>query len=396
MPPGDERVTIAVDGVEYANVRDYSLQSDILQLGDPFSCTIENDDGRLTGQIKIGAKLTVDFRAPEVKGGGAVKQMTGRVIRVRHVSSRAQGSVILVEGSDLGWHLNKSCGPLWLRLRRFRSFLEFIRRLIDPTWGFIGVEANNDANRALRRGLNFGRAGIIQTITINEKDFLAIVPPIQFESGQLIAPTLIEHARRLGVLLDVSADGQLLVFQPNYNQDPSYRIEYHRAIDESKSGNALDPVEILEDIEGVYTRVTCVGAATRPPLTPNPEDPNEGKIPGTHTDGAALPFFRYLSFSDADQFSRTEAETKARWRQRRGLFDSWSATYRVAGHTQISPQGVGVFWAVDTMCSVLDTVHKLDGSYYVSAVHFQRSLGDGGGTTTTVTLRRPNLLFAVK
>jgi hypothetical protein len=71
------------------------------------------------------------------------------------------------------------------------------------------------------------------------------------------------------------------------------------------------------------------------------------------------------------------------------MFDSKTATYTVVGHSQ-----KGTFFECDTLLEVNDSVHNYTGIKYVSAVRYNRTLGEDGGTTTVLTLHDPGLLGA--
>jgi prophage tail gpP-like protein len=375
------RVTVVIAGIEYPNITQYSIDNDVLQLGDPFAVTIPNPQGRLNGKIAIGDSVEVFMADPDVAGGQKLRVLKGLITGRDSESADGTGTVLTVSGADLGRHLVDNDAPLWFRLRG-ATFDQLLRKVLDPSWGFTGVRAENDTHRRL----NLGRAGIAQEIAPAVKAF---IPPVQTEVGEKIADLLIEYARREHKLVNVSSDGYLQIWSPNYDQKPLYRLEYHRLDEPGYRRNNVEHARLSESIDGVYTNVACVGTVVRPPVTANAQNPNEGKFRGTYalnfatTPPAPLPFTRRVTFSDGDQLTKQQANARAKWRWQRGMFDSWRAEYTVKGHSQN-----GVFFTPDTMVEVRDSVNGVGGNYYLSAV---RKIRDGQGTRTVLTVRRPLL-----
>ncbi len=372
-------VTIVVAGVEYL-AKEYSLDDDVLQLGDPFACTIANIDGENTGKIHLGDPLEVYMADPAVRGGAKLRQMKGRVIGLETSSDISGGSTITVKGADLGWHLTHTAGEPWMNLRGIR-FSRLLEAVLDPAWGIAGVRAENDTNRRLR----LGRAGVQQAY---KPQLGAVLPRIQIEPGEMIADLLLLYAKRERVLVNVSSDGYLQFWNPRYDTDAACSIRYHRSTEKERDrNNVLGRPRLSESIDGLYTDVGCVWTSVIPPEVRNSENPNEGFHIVWYRAPGALPFPRRLVFSDGEAMSTQMAEDRARWKYERGLFDSWQYEVTLVGHSQ-----GGAFFAADTMAEVDDTVNGVRGKFYVSAVTRSRTLRDG--TTTRLVLRKSGLLRA--
>lgn len=376
------RVTLKIAGVEYDKVGDYSYETDVLTLGDSFAVTVPDPNLKYIDAIRPGDLVELFMADPNVAGGATTRKLIGRVTRRQRSSKKGEGTKIAVAGADLGWHLVSTDAPLWFRLNG-ATFETLLKKVLDDSWGFAkdGVRLENDTNRKLK----LGRAGVAQQISPAVKAF---IPPIQTDVGQKIADLLIEFARREKKLVNVSSDGYLQIFAPNYSQDVRYVFEYHPASSARSKRTNVSDADLEESIDGLYTDVTCVGTVVRPPTTTDATNPNEGRFRGRYVPTPApLPFNRRLTFSDGDQLTLDQANRRAQWKYERSLFDSWSYTVKVEGHSQN-----GYFFESDTMAEVHDTVNGVDGKFYVTKVRYSRNKKDG--TTTVLTLKRPNLLAA--
>jgi len=384
MPTPRVRVTALVAGREYGSapgpgIAQYTYESDVLQLGDPVSLVLPNPRGELNGKLRLGESLELYIADPEVAGGVGIRKLKGLVTSRQASASVDGGTSITLGGADLGWHLANNAAPLWFRLRGI-TFQRLLESVLDRSWGFAGVRAENETNRRLK----LGRAGAVQAL---QGSIDQLIPPIQIEPGEMIADVLILFAKRERKLINVSSDGYLQIWSPARSPRPLYSFELHRGSLRGKRSNVLR-ASVAENIDGVFTDVTCVGQVVQPPSLADATNPNEGSFRGRfRPEPAPLPFLRRFTFSDGEQLTKNQADTRARWRAERGLFDSWSYTVTVRGHSQN-----GVFYEPDTGAEVHDSVHGLDGVFYVSAVRYQGDVS--AGTTTTLTLRKPNLLSA--
>ena len=196
--------------------------------------------------------------------------------------------------------------------------------------------------------------------------------------------------------MNVSATGVLQFFVPNDGTDgkAEYSIRLYKSTSENRKRNNVKSARVSRTIDGLYTKVICVGVAVMPPEFANPEDPNVGRFRGTFAETdlgpiqeSILPFQRVFSFADGDQYVQGMARRRARWRFNRGRFDSLVAEYTVVGHTQN-----GLFWVPDSVVDVDDEVNGLKGKYYLSAVKYNRTRGEG--TTSVLTLHELGYLGA--
>lgn len=372
-------VSIKVGGVE-VRTKDYMLIQDVLALGDVFSCTVPNPDGGYSGTFKPGDSAKIYMADSSVSGGSQTLGMTGITVS-RDFSSNTQGSTIRLTCADLGWHLQNNTAPVWLRLQGLR-FSQLLNKLIDPTWKFAGTQ---DYESIAGKKVRLGRAGA--QLQVTPTAYPPTLPRIQVEPGETCADILIKYAKLSKKLVNVTADGILQIFNPDYKQPPVYTFHYHKSNETLRSQNNVESVQITDSIQGIYTDVSCYSVTLLPASSYLSNNPNEGHFKGLFSNPDALPFVHRLSFADAEQLNRDQAKNRSVWKAQRGEFDSWKYEVEVYGHTQN-----GAFYIPNTMCTINDTVHGVKGNFYVQAVKYERTIQ--GGTKTMLTIRKPGLLAA--
>jgi len=376
---GTTLATLEVAGQELPNITRFSYRSDVLNLGDPFAVTLANPRGKWTGKLPVGATVKYSLTNKDANGGQKTPKLVGIITHRDVASDGGSGTVITLRGADLGWHLLNNSGPCWQPLQGI-TFQTMLNKVVDSSWGFAGVRTENDTNRKLKLGRAGAKIQLAPHVTIP-------LQRIQIEPGESIADVLILYAKRLGLLVNVSADGYLQVFTPNYSQPSRYVLNYHDVAEPESVKNNVERARLSETCESIYTEVTCVGEVVALPVGQAGDNPNVGKFRGRFENTSALPFLHRLVFADSEQLSKTLADFRATWRYQRGLFDSKTITYLVRGHHQN-----GVWWESDTMADVEDSVNGLRGRFYVSAVQCNRDMESGD--TTEVTLKMPDLLGA--
>lgn len=377
-PPKTETTTIV-------NTVAFSYSSDITQLGDPFSVVIPDPRGRYKDKFKRGQTIKLSLRNPNVEGNALTLKSLG-IITDRVRTCNASGTKIELKCADLGWHLVNCCAPYWYNLQE-PTWEQLLKdpNWIHPSWGLRGVRESNETNRLLKQKLNQGRAAA----AIELQSVLGSFLHIQVEPGDKIADHLATYARRANLLLNVSCDGYIQLWRPDYNRQPLFSIELHDLSDPARNKNNVLDVTISDSIDEIYTEVNCVWEQLTPQLFANTADQNFAKDVGSFFNQYALPFYRRFSWADGDIFENPDASKQALWRYNKGVFDSWQATYTVRGHWQkIAGQQRAYWWESDQMCSVNDTVNGLTGNFYIAAVRCDR---DEKGDRTIVTLRKPCL-----
>lgn len=381
LPAGGEAgtaITVAV-GIDGLPCKEWSIVDDVLNIADSASFTVANIDGENSGKFYLGQRIEIDLADDSVASGKWIRQFTGRVTSIRTHSDAGGGSAILVGAMDLGWHLT-SCHAEPLKNIKGIKFSKLIEMLIHPSWGFGPVQFDGDRNTRLKHGRQ------ITTQNFNVQ-LRAILPFIQVEPGQAPFDLLHTYAQREGLLINVGARGELLLFRPNYTGSGIYSFEYHPVSSpQSALNNIKGRPEVSEDIDGIYTETQCWSTTVIPPQVQDSTNPNEMYRHSVYRPTLRpLPFERRHVFSDGEAINNTLRKNRAIWKYQMGQFQSWQYEIEVEGHAQ-----GGGFFVSNVLASINDTVNKVHGAFYVQRV--QRSHTVQGGAVSRLLIRKPGLL----
>lgn len=383
------QVRVVADNDDVFDVMELDYSDDMMIVGDEQHLTISNNRGRYTGKLALGSSVSLYMSHPEVDGGAPTLRHFGRIVRREAESSPSSGNIIKLTTADLGWHLAKCCAPLWFNLLQGtdRDLLDPARSrpgrsgkrsyFIDPSFGIKGYRGSNKVNRRLKQTLANERA--------RDKDENKIFS-VQVEPGDVILDKQLEYTKRHNLLINVSADGFVQAWNPDYERKASYKIFRRGGESNIISGKSI------EDATTAYTEVECVGEQFG--WNENESGPNAGKKRGKFTSAMAaegqkspLPFVHRHTFADPDMYEKKYAQRHAEWAYKRGQFDSFSLEYVVLDHHQN-----GLWWESDRMVSVDDEELGVVGNFYCQRVSSQVS--PRSGNITTVLLRKPGLLTA--
>lgn len=409
MASSSTKVRIVVDGETIDEVTELDYASDMLAVGDQAHFTVPNLGRRYTGSLQEGSLVELSMSNPYVRGpksslahrsppqgskssGDYTLKHRGRIVERVAEGSPTGGSFIKVTAADLGWHLQNCCAPLWFNLRQgnLRDLIDPARSrpgrggqplyFLDPSFGLKGVRGSNKINRNLKQSVKTAEAVALQELTLFA---------IQVEPSDHILDKILEYARRENLLVNVSVDGYLQAWLPDYSEPPQYHI-----VNRAGQSNILS-YRRVDDIRSRYTEVECVGEQfgfegdTQDPNNPNATK-KRGKVKSADLPQhmqSNLPFLHRLTFSDGEMYNRGLAKKMAEWRYKRSLFDSFFVEYIVEEHYQD-----GVWWEADFMCSVDDEDAGLSGNFYIQSVNCTSRKSEGD--LTRVVLRLPGLLTA--
>jgi len=357
-------------------VKEFSYVSDMMGLGDTCSFSVVGDEtGETLRRLPLGAKVKLRLNNPAVNKGKWTLKHLGRII-VRD-ASLGEG-VIKVTSADLGWHLTSCHAPLYKRFRglKLNDVVNPAAGFIDPSFGFVGIRTAD--NNALNRRLKQGRA-LLQAEQQRVLDTLQVV---QVEPGETFYDCLTRYAARENLLIGVTVDGFIQLWNPDYERDPLYSFE-----SSDKRSNVSD-ARRHDEAASRYTDVTVVGEALALGVQMNnPNDPNATKRRGTYRAPGVLPFINRHTSADGEMLDGKMAAAAAEWTWKRGLFDSHYIEVKVPDHFQGSN-----WYESDELAQVRFPGLSTDGRYYVQSVRCDSTIKDGD--VTTLTLRWPYLLSA--
>lgn len=375
---GQTQCRVVVEGTTIEEIESFDYSDDVMSITEDAHFVVANKDRKYRDALRIGQHVEFVLQNPDVNGGAPTVKHRGRITRRNPKYSPQSGSVIEVTSSDLGWHLQRSNAPIWLRLTN-KTYADLVdpavSKFFDPSWGFQGVRFDGNIRRRLKLG--------VAAAQIAAQKVVDPVHVIQVEPGEVAADKFLEYCRRLNLLVNVSPDGYLCCFRPNDRQSPLFAL---RCIDGDKGNNILSG-ELIEDASTMYTETVCVGEQIGYEGPEDPQNPNARKKRGRVLHKGALPFVHRHTFVDGEMFANGLAQKAAEWAYKRGMFDAWAASFEVAEHHQ-----GGRWWVSDSVTSVADDELGLDGNFYVQSIRCRGS--KNGGDTTSVQVRKPGLLSA--
>lgn len=385
-------VSVTINGIESDLIEKYCYDSDILQLGDPFSVTLPDPHERWT-DVQPGDPIQLNMASPLVSGR-KVQKMTGIVTQVMRSVDKEGGTVVNIAGADLGWHLVNSDAPIWKRLHSGMLFGDpndmtkgLVGLLVDPSWGFKGFRIENDTNIRIKMGGGFTRA--VRNLGEGDKP-----PIVQIEPGDKPADIMIQYAKLINRLINVSGDGYLQLFQPNYSSQVAYRFYNYRTDPDRRRLNNVKQATHTKRLDGLYSKGLCVGTRVLPRTEGvDPNDPNKDSYFGVYEPNPSpISFKRLKAFADSDRIGQAAVDARAKWAVQRALFEASSYEIVVRGHSQN-----GNFYEADTLCEVYDEFCGIgiDGTTplrYISSVQYNRTKQEG--PTTKLSINEVGLLAA--
>lgn len=385
-----EATTITLDShdsgvfTNWFPAKEWSVTDDVLNVADAMSVSLANNDGEHTGRFRLGQKIMVEESDPDVAGGQWLPQFTGRLTAIENASDLGGGSVMMLSGMDLGWHLT-TCHAKPLTKTQHTTIGGLFKALVDPTWGFGAVDVSE--SNVLNRHVKQGRAGAARELIADLQK--QQMPYFQIEPGQTPWQALQLYLQREGFLLNVGAKGELIIFRPDYVQKPSYGVEYHKQSESQRETNNVSGRPTLrQSIDGVYSQTQCWSTVVNPLVSTRADkglNPNAAYRHDIYTPKEnPLPFNRLHVVSDPEAINDTMQRMRAVWAYQMGQFNSWEYSVEFNSHSQN-----GLLFTSDTMIAVSDTVNGVSGAYYVQSV--RRSLTKGEGLRTRLTIRKPLL-----
>ena len=356
-------------------IKEFSYSSDMMAVGDQCSFTVVADSkGDTLRRLPLGALVRLRLNNPAVNRGRWTLKHLGRI--VTRDAAVGDGTIKVVS-ADLGWHLTNCHAPLYKRFRGLKldQIANPARGFIDPSFGFMGVRADQNA---LNRRLKQGRAAI-QAAQLKVLDTIQV---FQVEPGESFYDCLTRYCQRENLLINVSVDGYIQIWNPDYDRAPLYSFEC------SDTRSNVSDARRHDEAGSRYTEVVCVGEALSLGVQLNdPNDPNATKRRGSYKAPGVQPFTHRFTFGDGEMLDGQMAAAAAEWRWKRGLFDSHYIEVKAPDHYQ-----GGNWYESDELTDVKFPGLNTEGRYYVQSVKCDSTVKDGD--TTTLILRWPYLLSA--
>lgn len=364
-------------------IAEFSYSSSVVTIGDVCTFTVvAAEDGTTLQQLRQGAHCRLKMSNPSVNGGNWTVKHSGRIVST---DSDELAGTISVQVADLGWHLQYCHGPLYMPLRGVSIERMFDPgapdAFIDPSFGFKGARIGLDANR-LNRNVKQGRAGFAPPVSV-----LAPPPLIQVNEGESYHSVLTRYAQRENLLLNVSCDDYIQLWNPDYARAPLYHFASHGPDANVKNVRRHDSAQTR------YTEVYCAGEVLPSLIKQDSTIPNVNKRVGRYPARSSTTAYRPLPFrhrqtrGDSEMLDDVMSAAEAQWLWKQGLYQSHYLEVTAVDHYQ------GAAWfEADQLCTVDFPRSRAKGIYYVESVSCDAT--EQGGDETRLILRLPWLLSA--
>lgn len=410
------------------DIKNFSLRVDIQQLYDPFSFSLVNPRGELNYILdEIDKRHWVPIRIyhsdPFVDNGTARLWSRGVILRGQNRSGMS-GSIISLSGYDLGWLLTSDAPFGRDSNLQGLSWPQLAQKLIDKSWlqpggglgsllgtnqyglrTIIGVSTGRqirqgriDAQTArLRQEAQdlVNRSANRQEITIaNNLNFKAFTPKIMVRPGEKVSDILTRYAKFDRRFINVTPDGDLAFFKPDYSTPPQFVFNYNFDERTADRNNVLDGGRTC-DGEPVANLVECVGSLLYGLTIAEQDNPTEGLTWGFADQRTAADYYlRRRTFQDNERYNNGRCEQRALWNYNQGIYQSETVNLTVQGHSQD-----GIPFAENSRATVRSDKLFVTGSdnrvMYLSAVEYKQSEhAEGISSTAELTLKKDRLWAA--
>jgi prophage tail gpP-like protein len=435
---------IEVDDLYLEDWTSYRFDSDIFTPADAFSLsigigtsnsqTLKSNLARLRDKLRPGAEIKFWV------GYGSKRALQGTgIVDSREITNDGSGTSFSIEGRDRAalmfsaadlslysaddtlvdlckrataeWSIDVFADPSSMReLRTGEASAGASARALRKKAAELGIPgrrySKNLVDAVAKGTLDASDLGISQSAKdrsgggITPLEIYALkVKDARVQSGETVWDFLDRHARRLGVLMRMSPDGNLNLLALDYGQEPAYMLR--RTLDAKtrgapSSGLSQNQNNILAggeryDTSSLYKQVVVHCRVRDPedgPLFLNSPSPTAIKPkarprkPTTRIarDAAddALPFERTLRVQDDNIRTADEAVRRAYRELAKSRMGARVLDYTVRGHGSD-----GLVFATDTVAIVQDDLVGVNGPYYVVSRSFIR---DENGPRTSLKL----------
>jgi prophage tail gpP-like protein len=371
---------VIVSGESIVNWQSYDIRLSLGLIADEFSLSLGPPTRRIWDLCALDAEVQIMLgNSPLIRG-----YIDDRV----RVARRGEKSIQIVGRSKMGRIIDESA-PL-MRLDGL-DLQTFCRRVCDP-W-FTNIALDGTRNRDLIRGRRSAKARAGAPIFARRNE-----TSLKVEPGETRASVLQRFLRRAKLTAWESGDGrELIVGQPNRQQDPQYRFTLPASADSefANRGNIIS-VTYRESVGERYSRIIVVGAG-------NGDGVNYGRSvtryraeaddgPGEDGTGGDFRRRKILIVPHSDLRDLQDAQERAdadRDERRSSRLQVDIETY---GHSQrLFENAEGALFAPETIAEYYDEELDIEQRLMVAAVQLRGGRGTNG--TTTLTLAPEDTIF---
>lgn len=391
----EHRVTVRAGSRTIENWNSYDVTSSMLEAADGFSLSLgpvdpvglgaharalalgEEEFGETWDLLKPDAEVSILLDDVQIMNG-FVDERTG--------SSSRNGDTMQISGRD-------KCGRLLdesMELIDFKALtMEGLALKIIAPW-LQKVDFSNAKNRALLMGLGRGAKG---GRVFRDPSIVRGTPRVyrKVEPGETRWGVLAYFMHENDLLAWGAADGHTLIIgEPNYHQEPSYRFFHARAGSSREHLGNCSSFSVRDSVADRYSQIFAMGASVGRPgaaYSQGAYDPVIAaqrvlvKHRGFAADGLGplgigrdFQHGKVLIVPDDAIKNDKQAETRAIREMAERDANAHEITLTVYDHAQrIAGARAPTLYACDTIATVESEVFGIRGSYLITSVRFRRS-----------------------
>lgn len=361
MQPDRDAVSIVIGGKSYLDWLQVDFDSDIFAPADMWSLEAPLPKLSTLRAFREGTKCDIYV--------GSDRQMSGYIDKVDPSGNRAEARLKLSGFDKGGYLLAEEADPVNVKNVTLK---QLIQKLLKPSFGIKNVIDSNEENRKLLVGKEAKRAlrSAAKSIARGERPRVSM----KIDPGQKIATILDEQTQKLGLAWWITAQGDLFIGKPNYNQEIAYYFCSYAVGDQFASVNNIETWSLSRSLEGRYTEIQVNGMGLPSAKDAKDTAKSAPKFKGVATDPdlKARGIDRRLVLRDCDALSADEVQRKAEMEMGKARLAAETITITVEGFRDRDTDRLYTF---DTLASVKIPEADIDGTYFVAQRRFTEDRG---------------------
>jgi prophage tail gpP-like protein len=243
----EDPVKVVVDGFTFAEWQEVDIDSDVFTAADGFSLTGTVPSGTNLSKFREGARVDV-YVGPD-------RQMAG-VIDTVQIKVDPKSVTVSISGRDLGAYL---C-DCEVQAREFKdqTLSDMVKALLKPSWGIRNVISDNDDNRRILLGKKKRgefKKGIKQNISQTVRRYSKI------DAGSTARSLLDQWCAQEGVTWWITAQGDLFIGRPQYDQDPVFEFYLFGPTSTDRNKNNVLSATVERSMGERYSEIVVTGTA---------------------------------------------------------------------------------------------------------------------------------------
>lgn len=374
----EDAIEIRIKGTTYEGWQEIDIDSDLLNPADAFNLSGAISKIKATPvEVRAGSPPSAfdDFReAQECDVYVGLDRQMGGVIDEVGLNGDRKSSRMRISGRDKGAYLvDSEAKKIKASKYTIKSLAE---ALLEKVWGIRKVIVSNEDNRKLllgKKDKKKPRATSPKFLQPLARDRTKI------DHGEHIATILDDRTRQLGIAWWLTAQGDLFLGKPNYEQEAAYNFSAG-ASPESQVQTNVEKWSVVRSASERYSEIRVHGQGWADPKKLWSGTSGKPKYLGVARDPDLVErgIIRKLIIADSDVLSNGEAQARADYEMGKRRLHALVINLTVPGFRQGDR-----LYTVDTLATVKIEEAGIDGTFYVTQRRFKE---DRRGKRTELTL----------